>query len=118
MPDSGKQEANETNQNLQEARKTSPEDEPDIPVPLESYDENDLEQGHVELERGEGDHLSIPMTCAICLAVYKEGETVVLSGNTLCRHGFHQDCILDYLVVHDAEAAPCPCCRQLFIPIQ
>lgn len=72
--------------------------------------------GEVVLKR-QGENSLIPITCAICLERYEAGDSVVWSGNPLCSHGFHQECILDYLVHHDSEAAPCPCCRQIFLPM-
>lgn len=75
--------------------------------------------GKVLLPQGDGKPpLAVATTCAICLEQYQEGETVVWSGNPLCRHAFHQNCILDYLVYENQEAAPCPCCRQIFLPMK
>jgi hypothetical protein len=72
----------------------------------------------VVLPREVDSALTIPNMCAICLESYQEGTTVVWSGNPSCQHAFHQDCILDYLVQHKKDAAPCPCCRQVFLPKQ
>ena len=66
--------------------------------------------------------------CAICLDPYGVGDAIVWSSNELCRHAFHQDCVLDYFLhLHQKESqeeekvvastllsAPCPCCRQSF----
>lgn len=73
--------------------------------------------GEVVLKR-DGQDFAIPITCAICLEQYETGDSVVWSGNSLCTHGFHHTCILDYLVYNDSEAAPCPCCRQIFLPMK
>jgi hypothetical protein len=75
------------------------------------------ELGKVTVAREDG-LVSIPITCAICLETYKQGEMIVLSGNSSCTHGFHHECILDYLVRYEKEGAPCPCCRQAFMPIE
>ncbi len=75
---------------------------------------SDLEE--IELFTGKNSPVSVPITCPICLEHYKEGDTVVLSGNPCCTHVFHQHCILDYLVRHDEGTSPCPCCRQVFLP--
>ena len=54
--------------------------------------------------------------CAICLDSLTVGEIVVWSNNEKCRHAFHQDCIIEYLVqLHDSRGSPCPCCRQQFV---
>lgn len=52
--------------------------------------------------------------CAICLDSLSIGEVVIWSNNIHCRHAFHQDCILEYLVRLKDQKFPCPCCRQSF----
>ena len=57
-----------------------------------------------------------PNCCAICLNHYRAGETVVWSVNPSCRHAFHSDCMLDWLVkIPVGKPGLCPCCRQEFI---
>jgi hypothetical protein len=66
-------------------------------------------------------------TCAICLASYSLGETIVRSSNTSeCRHCFHETCMMTWLVKHQKESfkrqnrhahEQCPCCRQSFVTI-
>ena len=73
-----------------------------------------LEPGEVQVIRKKTP-MSIPILCPICLETYKEGETVIVSSNVSCTHGFHQDCILDYLVRQEQGSNPCPCCRQVFL---
>lgn len=80
-------------------------------------DADELELGKVNIRRDDVS-VSIPILCAICLERYTEGASVVLSGSASCTHGFHQECILEYLVHHGDEAAPCPCCRQIFLPMK
>jgi hypothetical protein len=64
---------------------------------------------------------AVPNVCAICLEVYKPNETVIWSSNIDCSHAFHQDCILDYLMVKEIKVketvSPCPCCRQDFMSL-
>ncbi|KAL8130489.1 hypothetical protein V2J09_019644 [Rumex salicifolius] len=43
--------------------------------------------------------------CVVCLAVFKEGETLRLIPT--CAHVFHADCVDVWLRAH----ATCPCCR-------
>ncbi|GKZ00213.1 hypothetical protein MPSEU_000974300 [Mayamaea pseudoterrestris] len=57
--------------------------------------------------------------CAICLSDYQQGDAVVWSSNQNCRHAFHVDCMLDWLVkIPGGAAALCPCCRQVFVDIK
>lgn len=83
-------------------------------IDKEPYDALALELGEVQLIR-KASPMSIPILCPICLENYKEGETVIVSSNISCTHGFHQECILDYLVRHERGSYPCPCCRQVFL---
>ena len=65
---------------------------------------------------------AVPNFCAICLEAYRQNETVVWSSNIDCSHAFHQDCMLDYLMIKklkgkDTVVSPCPCCRQAFMDL-
>jgi Ring finger domain len=51
--------------------------------------------------------------CSICLEDFAEGDTVAQSSNSLCRHSFHQDCIVSWLVLR--QHSFCPCCRRPFL---
>jgi Ring finger domain len=55
----------------------------------------------------------VPNCCAICIAPYEKDEEVVWSSNRLCKHAFHLDCIMDWLI-KSFDGTPCPCCRQDF----
>jgi hypothetical protein len=52
--------------------------------------------------------------CAICLEDYEEGDNICWSHNRRCNHVFHQECIVEWLVRHDA----CPVCRQDFLSLE
>ncbi|XP_047938207.1 RING-H2 finger protein ATL66-like [Salvia hispanica] len=43
--------------------------------------------------------------CAICLSIFQEGERVKVL--PLCRHGFHSDCVDEWLRTRSS----CPLCR-------
>lgn len=49
-------------------------------------------------------------SCGICLTEYAEGDVVSWSKHPLCRHDFHQHCLLPWLMSHDT----CPNCRRVF----
>jgi len=50
-------------------------------------------------------------TCAICLGEYEEGENICRSINSYCKHAFHKDCIVEWLMKHNE----CPCCRKDYL---
>ena len=49
--------------------------------------------------------------CDICLANFQVGSYVAWSKNANCRHAFHVDCVLDWLL----QQPTCPTCRQDYI---
>lgn len=49
--------------------------------------------------------------CYFCLMAYTQGEEVAFSKNNKCKHQFHKDCILEWLMKRTA----CPCCRGEYI---
>jgi hypothetical protein len=51
--------------------------------------------------------------CAICLESFHDGEMIGRSSNACCRHVFHPDCIIGWLVARNE----CPMCRQPFLKI-
>lgn len=55
----------------------------------------------------------VPATCAICLLQYTPGCFVSWSENPVCKHVFHRDCMLMWLL--KKEEPLCPCCRAEFI---
>ena len=50
-------------------------------------------------------------TCDICLLEYQVGDTVAWSPNLECRHTYHRDCVLDWLV----RKPTCPNCRHDYL---
>jgi hypothetical protein len=55
---------------------------------------------------------SVDAHCAVCFSEYEEGDQVVWSG-LHCRHAFHYDCMLPWLVKGKKR---CPICRDWFVP--
>jgi Ring finger domain len=52
--------------------------------------------------------------CAICLEHYEEGDQICWSHNRHCDHVFHQECIVEWLGLHNE----CPICRQDFLSLE
>mmetsp|Transcript_103 Transcript_103/g.125 ORF Transcript_103/g.125 Transcript_103/m.125 type:complete len:225 (-) Transcript_103:720-1394(-) len=62
-------------------------------------------------------HVRFPDSCAICLAKYSPGETIIRSSNPNCSHAFHEECILKWLLWRSRlrKDLLCPCCRGNFV---
>lgn len=52
-------------------------------------------------------------SCGICLMDYKVGDEVAFSPNKECTHGFHTNCIIDWLIENNS----CPICRQDYLGV-
>ena len=50
-------------------------------------------------------------SCDICLCNYEVGEEICSSRNPECRHIFHKDCIIDWLLTR----SNCPLCRRSYL---
>jgi hypothetical protein len=50
--------------------------------------------------------------CAICLSAFEPQQLVCESNNSLCRHVFHKDCMVDWLMKGHDE---CPMCREVYL---
>jgi len=61
---------------------------------------------------GEGHSRSVEANCTICFSDYQQGDRVVWS-DLRCKHAFHYDCILPWLVKGKKR---CPICRDWFVP--
>ena len=58
----------------------------------------------------------VPAMCVICLKRYKVNDRVTWSPRTpLCRHAFHQKCLVSWL--KKLPRCNCPCCRNVFCTI-
>ena len=63
--------------------------------------------------------------CAICLEDISSATKVVHSQNTLCKHTYCEDCIVDYFsnkerhlrIVPNEPTSPCPICRQEYCSV-
>ncbi len=52
--------------------------------------------------------------CPICLEAYKGNEELCWSKNKKCKHAFHLDCMIEWLMVHD----DCPLCRSNYLEVE
>lgn len=62
----------------------------------------------------DSEHQRVPNFCTICTESYKAGDKVVWSHDVECRHVFHRDCLIDYLLNVHGDVTPCPYCRRNF----
>lgn len=72
--------------------------------------------GYIKLRLASGKKRTVPNCCAVCLCCYEEGETVVWSSNRACKHAFHEECVMKWLIKMQ-DGTPCPCCRQEFTDV-
>jgi hypothetical protein len=72
--------------------------------------------GYIKLRLASGKKRTVPNCCAVCLCSYEEGETVVWSSNRACKHAFHEECVIEWLIKMQ-DGTPCPCCRQEFTDV-
>ena len=70
---------------------------------------DELTNQMVDVDENGPTHVFGP-SCGICLTEYAEGDIVSWSKHPLCRHDFHQHCLLPWLMSHDT----CPNCRWVF----
>eukprot|EP00934_Nitzschia_sp_Nitz4_P005074 Nitzschia sp. Nitz4//scaffold92_size79448//43924//45019//NITZ4_005394-RA/size79448-augustus-gene-0.24-mRNA-1//1//CDS//3329560195//5064//frame0 len=96
--------------------------------PMPPIDSVDLELGCCKFGSGDDD-TGVPLPvdapngnrrvaggCAICLCPYDAGDEITWSDGETCKHAFHSECILAWLM---KEQEPrCPCCRQMFCDIE
>jgi hypothetical protein len=52
--------------------------------------------------------------CAICLSQFEAKQLVCESNNSSCRHVFHKDCMVDWLM-KQTENSTCPMCREVYL---
>lgn len=63
--------------------------------------------------RSESDEDGEDGVCAVRLTSFQDGDIYGQSSNPSCRHIFHQDCIVGWLLTRDDGT--CPCCRQPYL---
>jgi hypothetical protein len=66
-----------------------------------------------QIQPGGPDTDTVTTSCAICIMEYQDGEDICCSHNEQCKHVFHRDCIMEWLLRHDE----CPCCRHNFLSL-
>jgi hypothetical protein len=64
---------------------------------------------HLNINSTDVDYSS--KTCTICCEDYKSGDDIVWSRNRKCKHAFHTECIIQWLMDHD----DCPMCRNKYL---
>jgi hypothetical protein len=52
-------------------------------------------------------------SCPICLSTFQDGASICFSRQSTCRHCYHKECIIPWLVQHDE----CPYCRCRYIDL-
>lgn len=60
----------------------------------------------------ESNFRSVEANCTICFSEYEQGDRVVWS-DLRCKHAFHYDCMLPWLIKGKKR---CPVCRDWFVP--
>lgn len=55
------------------------------------------------------------VVCSICLEEFQVGDVIARASTSVCRHRFHEECIVSWLV--SRQEALCPCCRQPFVTV-
>eukprot|EP00934_Nitzschia_sp_Nitz4_P007389 Nitzschia sp. Nitz4//scaffold37_size175936//8684//9376//NITZ4_002022-RA/size175936-processed-gene-0.168-mRNA-1//1//CDS//3329549716//7379//frame0 len=63
----------------------------------------------------DGAERKVENSCIICLGSYHDGDVMVWSQDPECRHAFHRQCFIDYLVAQKSQDASCPVCRRDFV---
>lgn len=82
----------------------------DVEVPSKIQERQKIERQLITrhyIEEDDAEHIE----CAICLSAFVKGQEVAQSVNSECTHLFHTDCIIDWLLTHNA----CPECRRDFL---
>ena len=72
------------------------------------------DEDHIALKAG----LLVPNgdnnICNICLMDFQVGDDVAWSNNQGCLHGFHKDCIIEWLLIRNQ----CPVCRGEYVSLK
>ena len=66
---------------------------------------------HLNINSTDVDYSS--KTCTICCEDYESGDDIVWSKNRKCKHAFHTECIIQWLMDHD----DCPMCRNKYLEV-
>ena len=90
-----------------------------FPLPFQLLTETDVQSQNCG--EGENENAAKPTkefssdsskVCSICLENFKAGDSCAHASTAICRHEFHEDCIVSWLVARQNDL--CPCCRQPF----
>ena len=56
-----------------------------------------------------------PISCPICHDEYQEDDQIAFSDNDECKHHFHTDCIMEWMMKGNDD---CPMCRNIYVHIE
>lgn len=56
----------------------------------------------------------LPISCPICHEEYNEDDQIAWSDNDECKHHFHTDCIMEWMMKGNDD---CPMCRNIYVHI-
>jgi hypothetical protein len=79
----------------------------------EIIDDTSSDEDEEEGRCNESNTRAVDCFCSICLDEYGPGDVINWSVNRNCRHIYHHECIMAWLLIKGKQ--DCPCCRLNFI---
>eukprot|EP00980_Cylindrotheca_fusiformis_P030588 scaffold25076_cov122-Cylindrotheca_fusiformis.AAC.3 len=96
----------------EEAVKVTSSELSESPIICAEEDENARLHLYLPVLGPDGHFRSVDAECTVCFSKYEEGDKVVWS-DLDCKHAFHYDCMMPWLVKGKKR---CPICRDWFVP--